>query len=282
MRELDDRIERAVGSRPLRYTPRPGGYSTADRFAVELADGRSVFVKSAEAPNLAAWLRREHEVYASLSGSFIPKLEGFDDDGVRPVLAIEDLSGADWSVHWDDERVGAVLAALAELSASEPPPDTSTVRESHGEMWTRWQTVASDPQPFLSTGVRDEAWLERSLPVILDVVAAAPVEGEDLCHFDIRSDNLCFRDGVAILVDWNWCLRASSRADLAAWLPSLAVEGGPPPWEVLPGAGEIAAWIAGVWAAVVGLPPPETAPSVRDIQRRQLAVALDWVDRELL
>jgi len=281
MRHLDDRIERAVGSRPVRYTPRPGGYSTADRFSVELADGRRVFVKSAEAPNLAVWLRREHQVYASLRGSFIPRLEGFDDDGVRPVLAIEDLSGADWSTRWDDERVAAVRAAVAELGASAPPPETPTLRESHGEMWTRWHAVASDPQPFLSAGVRDAAWLERSLPLILDAVADAPVDGEDLCHFDVRSDNICFRDGVAVLVDWNWCLRASARADLAAWLPSLAVEGGPPPWEVLPGAGEIAAWIAGVWAAVVGLPPPATAPNVRDLQRRQLAVALDWIDREL-
>ena len=53
MRELDERIERAVGSRPVHYEPRPGGYSTADRFAVTLVDGRSVFVKSAEEPNLA-------------------------------------------------------------------------------------------------------------------------------------------------------------------------------------------------------------------------------------
>jgi hypothetical protein len=43
----------------------------------------------------------------------------------------------------------------------------------------------------------------------------------------------------------------------------------------------LSAFIAGVWAAVVGLPPPATAPNVRDLQRRQLAVALDWIDREL-
>jgi hypothetical protein len=50
---------------------------------------------------------------------------------------------------------------------------------------------------------------------------------------------------------------------------------------VLPDAGELAAFVAGVWAAVVGLPPPQTAPTVRALQRAQLAVALDWVDREL-
>src|SRR5207253_216429 len=112
--ELNERIERAVGSTPVRYEKRPGGYSTADRFAVELADGRSVFVKSADAPNLAGWLRREHEVYAALSGSYIPALVGWDDDGERPLLAIEDLSDADWKPRWDPPRVAAVLAALAE------------------------------------------------------------------------------------------------------------------------------------------------------------------------
>jgi hypothetical protein len=281
MKELDERIARAVGSRPVRYTPRAGGYSTADRFSVELADGRSVFVKSAAAPNLAEWLRREHEVYKALEGSFIPRLEGWDDDGERPLLAIEDLSGADWSVHWDDRRVEAVREAVAEIAASAPPPNTPGARVLHPTLWERWQIVADDPGPFLSAGIRDAAWLEGALPVLVAAVDSAPVEGDELCHLDVRSDNLCFRDGRAMLVDWNWASLASSDADIAAWAPSVTVEGGPPPWEILPGAGELAAFIAGVWAAVVGLPPPETAPTVRAIQRAQLAVALDWVDREL-
>jgi hypothetical protein len=282
VKELDERIERAVGSAPVRYEKRPGGYSTADRFAVTLADGRSVFVKSAEAPHMADWLRREHEVYAALAGSFIPVLEGWDDDGVRPVLAIEDLSDADWTPRWDAARVAAVLEALEELADAPPPPDTPPVRESFAELFGRWRVVEADPAPFLSVGLRDTAWLDRALPVILAAVDSAPVAGDRVCHLDVRSDNLCFRDGRSVLVDWNWASLANPAVDVAAWLPSLRVEGGPPPWEVLPGAGELGAWIAGVWAAVVGLPPPETAPHVRDLQRRQLAVALDWIDREVL
>jgi hypothetical protein len=281
MKELDDRIERAVGSLPVRYEPRAGGYSTADRFAVTLADGRSVFVKSAEAPNLAGFLRREHEVYAALTGTFIPALVGWDDDGVRPVLAIEDLSDADWRPRWNADRVAAVLAALEELAEAVPPPNTPPVRESFAELFERWRVVEADPAPFLSVGLRDRAWLERALPVILAAVDSAPVSGDRLCHLDVRSDNLCFRDGRAVLVDWNWTSLANPAVDVAAWLPSLHVEGGPPPWEILPDAGALAAWIAGVWAAVVGLPPPATAPTVRDLQRRQLAVALEWIDRDL-
>jgi hypothetical protein len=281
MKDLDERIERAVGSRPVRYEPRPGGYSTADRFAVTLADGRSVFVKSAQEPNLAGWLRREHEVYSALSGSFIPELLGWDDVGVRPVLTIEDLSDADWTPRWDVGRVAAVLAALDELAGAPPPPDTPPVRESFAELFDRWRVVEADPGPFLSAGLRDAAWLDRALPVILAAVDSAPVDGDCVCHLDVRSDNLCFRDGRAVLVDWNWTSLANPAIDVAAWLPSLRVEGGPHPWDVLPDAGSLGAFIAGVWAAVVGLPPPPTAPTVRDLQRRQLAVALDWIDREL-
>lgn len=282
MRELDERIERAVGSRPVRYEQRPGGYSTADRFAVTLADGRSVFVKSADAPNLAEWLRREHEVYAALAGSFIPALEGWDDDGVRPLLAIEDLSDADWIPRWDAVRVAAVLEALEELAAATPPPNTPTVRESFAELFDRWRVVEADPGPFLSVRLRDAAWLDRALPVILAAVDSAPISGDRVCHLDVRSDNLCFRDGRAVLIDWNWTSLANPAVDIAAWLPSVHVEGGPPPWEVMSDGGALGAFVAGVWAAVAGLPPPETAPTVRDLQRQQLAVALDWIDRDLL
>ena len=198
-----------------------------------------MFVKSAEEPNLAGWLRREHEVYSALSGSFIPELVGWDDDGVRPVLAIEDLSDADWTPRWDAARVAAVLAALGELAGASPPPDTPPVRESFAELFDRWRVVEADPGPFLSAGLRDAAWLDRALPVILAAVDSAPVDGDCVCHLDVRSDNLCFRDGRAVLVDWNWTSLANPAVDVAAWLPSLRVEGGPQPWDVLPDAGSL-------------------------------------------
>jgi hypothetical protein len=282
MKELDERIARAVGSRPVAYRSRGGGYSSADRFSVTLADGRSVFVKSAAEENLAGWLRREHEVYAALEGSFIPRLVGWDDDGERPVLAIEDLSEADWTPRWDEQRIGAVLEALAGIAAAKPPPNTAPVEVSFAGLFGRWEIVADDPAPFLSAGLRSADWLDRSLPAILEAAATAPVGGSALCHLDVRSDNMCFRDGAAVLVDWNWTSFANADLDVAAWLPSLRVEGGPPPWELLPGVPGLAAWLAGVWAAVVGLPPPQTAPTLRAMHRAQLAVALDWHDRELL
>jgi hypothetical protein len=282
MEALDAAIAQAVGSRPTRYTPRAGGYSTADRFAVELVDGRSVFVKSSDAPLLAGWIRREREVYEALAAPFMPELLGFEDDGERATLVLEDLSGADWSVHWGAGRIDAVLEAVAALAASEPPVGTPTVREAFPDIWGRWRRVADDPAPFLGLGLRDEAWLERSLPTILAAAESAPIEGSELIHYDIRSDNLCFRDGKAILVDWNWCCLANPQVDIVGWLPSVHLEGGPPPWELMPDAGESAAFVAGIWAAVAGLPPLPTAPHVRAMQRSALSVTLDWLDRDLL
>jgi thiamine kinase-like enzyme len=286
--ELSKRVSRLVGAQPVSWEPRfaswqpqaavPGGN---ERFAVVLDDGRRIFVKAAQAEHTAAWLRREHEVYVHLRGSFMARLEAFEDDPLYPVLVLEDLSDADWTVRWDAERVSQVRAALAELAPSEPPPSTGTVRETFPTFFQRWQGVEADPEPFLSTGIRSREWLARALPTLLAAADAAPVDGDDLLHLDVRSDNLCFREGKALLVDWNWCSRGNADFDLAAWLPSLAMEGGPQPWDVLPRGGAFAAFLAGIWASVVGLPPPATAPTVRGQQRSQLEVALAWCEHEL-
>jgi thiamine kinase-like enzyme len=278
---LAQRLAALVGAQPLDWTPRAGGYSTAERYTVTLEDGRRVFVKTADAEHMAAWLRREHEVYASLQGSFIPELIGFDDDGTRPVLVIEDLSHADWGQQWTPERISLVRAALDELHACPAPPNTGPFRETDAGWFDRWDAVAAEPEPFLSLGFRSRAWLDERLPAISEAADAVPVDGDAIVHLDVRSDNLCTLGDRAVLVDWNWVSFAAPELDLAAWACSLALEGGPPPWELLPDSPGFAAFLAGVFAAVAGLPPPETAPTVREFQARQLAVALDWLDREL-
>jgi thiamine kinase-like enzyme len=281
MHGLEERIAAVVGARPVAWTERAGGYSTAERYSVDLDDGRRVFVKAAEAEHMARWIRREHEVYSSLDGSFLPELLGFDDDGVRPLLVLEDLSHADWGTSWTDERVALVRAALAELNAATPPPNTNSVRETFSSLFGRWREVAQDPEPFLSLGLRSREWLEDRLPDLIAAADAAPVDGDSLIHLDVRSDNLCTIDGRAVLVDWNWLSLGAPEMDIVGWACSLRLEGGPQPWELVPEAPEFAAFLASVFAATAGLPPPDTAPTVREFQARQLAIALDWVDREL-
>jgi Ser/Thr protein kinase RdoA (MazF antagonist) len=288
MERLAERVERLLGARPVSWEPRAAPWQPSvpveggnERYSVLLGDGRRVFVKAAQAEHTAGWLRREHEVYAHLRGSFMPVLVAFEDDALCPVLVLEDLSDADWGTRWSPRRVELVRSALGELAASEPPPNTRSVRETFSDLFGRWRVVEQDPEPFLATGIRSREWLEQALPTLIAAADAVPADGDDVLHLDVRSDNLCTRGDAALLVDWNWCSTGNGDLDVAAWLPSLALEGGPQPWEVLTAAGECAAFLAGVWAAVVGLPPPATAPTVRGMQRKQLEVALEWSEREL-
>ena len=56
-------------------------------------------------------LRREGFVYERLTGQFMPRFIGWQDDEDAPILAIEDLSETRWPPPWDTRSVEAVLAA---------------------------------------------------------------------------------------------------------------------------------------------------------------------------
>jgi len=142
--------------------------------------------------------------------------------------------------------------------------------------------VADDPEPFLSVGLGSEAWLARTLPTLLAASERAPLDGDRLVHLDVRSDNLCFRDGRCVLVDWPHAARGNPLLDLAIWLPSLRVEGGPPPDDLaVDGMAELATVFAGYVACRAGLPEPPSVPppGVRSLQLACLSVALPWATR---
>ena len=237
--ELKSRIAHLLGADPVMWTPMQRGYTPAGRWVVRFARGRSAFVKVGTTPDTSAWLRTEYGVYSRLRGDFLPALLGWED-GESPMLVLEDLSRAVWPPPWSPERVEQVRAALAAIAATPPPPGTPPIAARHSELRS-WGTVAADPAPFLSLGLCSAAWLEAALPALLAADAAAALDGEHLLHMDVRSDNLCFVGERAVLVDWNLACRGNPLVDLAAWLPSLAAEGGPDPLTILPDAPELAA-----------------------------------------
>lgn len=226
----------------------------------------------------ADWTRIEYANYRSITGWFLPEVLGFDDDGGRPVLALEDLSGCDWPPPWNDRGVAGVIEALAAIRQT-PPPDHLHRRGSNGS--TDWRSVADDPGPFLRLGLCSATWLDAALPPLIDASANAPVAGNALVHLDIRSDNLCFRDGKAIVIDWNHARLANPDLDVAFWLPSLAAEGGPLPETILPDAPGLAAWVAGFFCSRAGGDLLPEAPHVRPLQLAQSRTALPWAARAL-
>lgn len=281
---MRERLERLLGARVVSLEPVAGrGYTLTERRRAMLDDGRSVFVKLAVDELTANFLRDEHVVYARVRGAFMPEFLGYDERDGLPLLVLEDLSAARWPPPWTPEDIDALLHTLAVVAATKPPRGVRSIRELRDEWVTRWPRVADDPEPFLSLGLCSRGWLDEYLPVLQAAAERAPVEGDALLHLDVRSDNTALTERGAVLVDWNWASKGNALVDVVAWCPSLCIEGGPLPEHVVDedGVGEIVALLAGFWAATAGLPPPPTAPRVREVQTAQLRVCLPWAARAL-
>jgi aminoglycoside phosphotransferase (APT) family kinase protein len=199
-----------------------------------------------------------------------------------PTLVVEDLSVHEWPPPWSAERVDAVLATLEDLRSARVPTvlGPSPQRELFDPM-QGWAAIRADPVGAIALGVFDLGWLSRTGSVLETAAAEAVLSGTTLVHGDVRSDNLCIRGSRAVLVDWNLACRGSDTFDLASWLPSLHHEGGPEPWTLLPGHGEVAALLAGFFLEHARRAPIPQAPHVRPLQRDQGVVALRWACHEL-
>lgn len=278
---IEERVATAAG-RPVRSLRRVAtrGYAMAFHAIAEFADGSTAFVKAGAEEVTSEFLRDELRIYQALDGPFMPTLFGYDDAD-PPLLVLEDLSAAHWPPPWDDDGIAAVRETLTDVWSTVPPAWLPAITEERERLLGGWADIEEDPEPFLSLGLCSPEWLDVALPMLRDAAETAPVEGEALVHLDVRSDNIALTDRGAVLVDWNFAHRGNPDFDLAAWLPSLQLEGGPAPEQLLPGAGKHAAALAGFWGSRAGLPPPPTAPQVRKIQRDQLEVALAWACREL-
>jgi thiamine kinase-like enzyme len=282
MGDLEGRLRVLLGTRVRRLRRiRTRGYAAAFHALADLDDGRTVFVKAGTEDVTSAFLRDEIRVYRAVRAPFMPEFLGADE-GDPPFLVLENLSGFFTAPPWTETRIAAVLAVLEQLRSTRVPAELGSAERYRATWAPRWDTVEADPEPFLALGLCSREWLQRALPQLSAAAKAAPLGGDVLVHIDIRSDNLAFVDGRAKLVDWNWACAGHPLLDLACWLPSLHAEGGPSPEALMPeGGAELAAMLAGVWAAVAGLPPPPTAPGVRAVQIAQLRVVLPWAAREL-
>jgi hypothetical protein len=260
-----------LGARPL-HRIHGGGYTLMEHWLVEL-DGERAFAKIAVDEPTAGFVRDEHRVYSAVEASFLPRFVGWDDDGERPILVLEDLTGAHWPPPWREGDVELVRKAHDELHSIEPPEGLPplTMEDLH-----TWREVEAEPEPFLSLGLCSAEWLGEALPELLRATDRCDVRGDSFVHLDTRSDNVCITKDGAKIVDWNWAGLANPAVDLAFWLPSLFAEGGPPPTEVMPDAGDLPAVVSGFFAPIAGLPPPAGAPAVRPLQLVQLKVALPW------
>lgn len=278
---IEERVAALVGSRVMTLRPvQSRGYAAAFHAIAELEDGRTAFVKSGAEEVTSGFLRQEIPIYRAVSGPFMPALLGADE-GDPPILVLEDLSGAHWVPPWDEGAVEAVLAALGTVAATTPPEWLDPLEKERDWLLGGWAEIARDPEPFLTLGLGSGSWLRKNLPVLRNAAESTVLEGDALLHLDVRSDNLCLTERGAVLFDWNHAHIGNPHVDIAAWASSLHLEGGPQPEAVLPDSPELAAALAGFFAARAGLPPPKTAPHVRPFQLAQARIALRWALSEL-
>jgi hypothetical protein len=264
-----------AGSTPVGWTRIHGGYTPAERWVVRFSDGRSAFAKVGVTESTATWIRAEQRVYAGLSGDFLPRMLGWDDDGERPILLLEDLSGGHWPPPWDERLVRRVLGTLERVRSTPSIPGLPAANDWRGTL-TCWIHVAEDPGPFVAMGFCSSPWLDRALPTLLEAEARAVLAGSELLHLDVRSDNICFAGERTLLVDWNLAAVGNPALDVVAWIPSLIFEWGSQAERFSPNEPELAALVTGYFAHNATLPGIPDAPRVRQVQRDQLKTALPW------
>jgi hypothetical protein len=270
------RVEAALGARLLSWSKPDTGLSPAHRFVVVLADGRRVFVKAATTPQTAALLRNERLALASAPPKFTPAVAAWIDDADdAPILVTEALDGH-WpashrGVDWRPGDLERVFAAIRELSGA--PAQALTADRS--EPSAGWRTILAAPQGFLDLGLCSSDWLDAHGSALAIAEAARERRGEAFVHGDMRSDNICVMDDGVKFVDWSEARRGARDTDLAIFLPTAHLEGGPLPAEVMPDGG---AWAAEQSAALAlrAIEHDDAPAWLRGVFRRLVRINVDW------
>ena len=127
----------------------------------------------------------------------------------------------------------------------------------------------------------------EALAEIEDTVRGA-LKGDTLLNIDVRADNILFTTDDTWFVDWPHAIVGPPWLDIVAFAPSVAMQGGPPPEDVIARHSAIGmADYESITAAVVALagyftyqavqPPPPGIPTVRAFQEAQGVVAREWI-----
>jgi aminoglycoside phosphotransferase (APT) family kinase protein len=280
--ELRALVASALGKEPVHWHKPHTGLSAAQRFVVRFADESSAFVKAAVDDPTEGWLRTEYEVLSSVVGSFVPRLLAWTENGGRPVLLVEDLSGAHWPadhhpVTWKLGQFALLFATLREVAAATLP---ASLPAAETDFRPQWPWIEREADEFLALGLCSEAWFRKASDGLVEAEKRVPLAGYALVHGDVRSDNVCFVGDRTVLVDWGTALRGHPHHDLTTALSTLPLEGGPDPFDILPEGGAWAAYHAGrnVRRAYRETKAPEW---FRNVLKRISTICLSWAARSL-
>ncbi|HEY6472357.1 MAG TPA: phosphotransferase [Acidimicrobiales bacterium] len=270
-----------------------GGFSPGATARLECPHG-AIFVKAVGTelnPNSPELHRREAVVSAALptTPSFPVLLDTFDD-GAWVALAFEAIEGRLPRHPWDLGELAVVLGALEAAHDALTPSPTADIEpaEMHfAPVLGGWSELAAAGAP-----AELDPWSRAHLSGLVDLEASWPaaIAGPTLVHGDIRSDNVILGPAGAVFVDWPHAAVGSPVFDVVAWAPSVVLEGGPPPEDLVAGhrpsrnvdpevLTTLLAAMSGFLVAHSLRPPPPGLPTLRPFQAAQGEVALAWLRR---
>jgi aminoglycoside phosphotransferase (APT) family kinase protein len=163
------------------------------------------------------------------------------------------------------------------------------VGERLGAEFTGWRTLAASPG-------RDhlDPWSRAHLDLLADLEAtwADHAAGDTLLHADIRADNLLLTRQGAIVVDWPWACRGAAFTDVVLFAPSVAMQGGPQPADLIAlsrsGGAASSQAVTALVCALAGYlterslqPPPPGLPTIRAFQAAQATITRRWLTERL-
>jgi len=291
-------LEARLGSVVTESVTQPGGFSPGVAARLRLADGRRVFIKAISSrpnPDSPAMHRREARIAAALPASVpTPRLLWSYDDGDWVAMVFEDVDGWTPVTPWRPEELSRVLDALTQLvkSLTPSPIAVETIAERLHEPLQGWRTLqaAARTKGDELSGVPD--WARRNLERLAQVESEweTASEGATLLHFDLRADNILLTPDRVLVVDWPHASLGAGWMELLQILPSIAMQGGPKPWEIFDshplGRRAPEREVTAVLAAVSGylvrqsrLPAPPGLPTLRAFQRDQGIPAVEWLRR---
>jgi Ser/Thr protein kinase RdoA (MazF antagonist) len=287
-------VEAGLGAGVAEAVTQPGGFSPGCASRLRLENGRSVFVKAVGSepnPDSPGFHRIEAHVAAALPHETpAPKFLFSHDDGDWVALVFEDVDGHEPEMPWRGDELERVLAALTDLStALTPAPiEAPPLSGRYGELFRGWRSLAEEQPEGL------DSWPAERLDTLAELEAgwADAADGETLLHTDVRADNVLLTPDRVVFVDWPHVCLGAPWVDLLAFLPSVAMQGGPKPWDLFddhplgreadpPRVDAVLAALAGFFVHRSTLPPPPGLPTLRDFQRAQGAESLAWLRRRL-
>jgi hypothetical protein len=220
-------VESELGGQVVSAISQGSGYTPGFASRLLLHDGRSAFVKAADAtlqPDFALSYREEIRKLSVLPAAVpAPRLR-WHRDGEWVILGFDDVGGAPPQRPWDADELTWVCDALAATAAAlTPPPPELDLGDLRSELLpelARWERV------------REQELAEPVIAVHLDEASALAVEamdassGNTMVHTDLRDDNILVGEGGRVwIVDWNWPVVGAAWFDLVTLLISAHGDG---------------------------------------------------------